>query len=132
MLDPARDLGPLGQVVLSPIRRAAVSTPLLRMPADDLCWAFNLIRLPATDDAGEAARLVAANEAAYARIRDAGGRCIRSARSSSRPPAGASTSDRPSARLAAAKRRFDPNAMLTPGYGSSKRPSGVVLTSLLP
>ena len=37
-LDPAADLGPFGQVVLSPIRRSAISSPLLRMPPDDLCW----------------------------------------------------------------------------------------------
>jgi cytokinin dehydrogenase len=38
-----------------------------------LCFAFNLIRLPATDDAGEARRLVTANRAVYERVRDAGG-----------------------------------------------------------
>jgi FAD/FMN-containing dehydrogenase len=72
-LDPRADLGPLGQAALNPIRRDAVRTPLLRMPPDPLVHAFNLIRLPAADDAGEAWRLVAANRAAYERIRDAGG-----------------------------------------------------------
>ena len=31
-LKPSADLGPLGQIVLSPIRTSAISSPLLRMP----------------------------------------------------------------------------------------------------
>ncbi len=67
------DLGPLGQVVVSPIVATSVGTPLLRLPSDPLCFMFNLIRLPATDDAVEARRLVIANRAVYERVRDAGG-----------------------------------------------------------
>ena len=44
-LTPA-DLGTFGQVVLSAFRRQAVTSPLLRLPADDLCYAFNLVRIP--------------------------------------------------------------------------------------
>jgi cytokinin dehydrogenase len=54
-LTPA-DLGPLGQVVISPILRESVRTPLLRLPPDPVCYTFNLIRLPATDDVGGAHR----------------------------------------------------------------------------
>ena len=71
-LDPA-DLGPLGQVALSPILRSSVGSPLLRLPADRLCDAFNLIRLPPTDDPVGTERLVAANRDTYERVRDAGG-----------------------------------------------------------
>jgi hypothetical protein len=60
-LNAAIDLGPFGQVALVPIRRSAISSPLLRMPADDLCYAFNLVRIPATNDANEANRLVDAS-----------------------------------------------------------------------
>ena len=49
-------LGPLGQVVISPILRESVRTPLLRLPPDPVCYTFNLIRLPATDDVGGAHR----------------------------------------------------------------------------
>ena len=70
---PPADLGPLGQVVLSPILREPVRSPLLRLPPDPVCYTFNLFRLPATDEAGEARRLVMANRAAYERVRDAGG-----------------------------------------------------------
>jgi cytokinin dehydrogenase len=71
-LTPA-DLGPLGQVVISPILRESVRTPMLRLPPDPVCYTFNLVRLPATDDAVGAGRLVTANRAIYERVRDAGG-----------------------------------------------------------
>ena len=110
------DLGPLGQVVLSPIRRAAISSPLLRMPSDDLCYAFNLVRIPATDDAGEAARLVDANRAAYERVKAAGGTlypvsAFPLSRDEWREHFGSAF-----AQLDAAKREFDPGRVLTPGY----------------
>jgi hypothetical protein len=72
-LSPAADLGQFGQVALAPIRRSAISSPLLRMPSDDLCYAFNLVRMPATSGANEANRLVDANKATYGRVKAAGG-----------------------------------------------------------
>ena len=48
-LSPA-DLGTFGQVVLSAFRRHAVTSPLVQLPADELVYAFNLIRIPTTDD----------------------------------------------------------------------------------
>ena len=115
-LKPPDDLGPLGQIVLSPIRTSAIRSPLLPMPADELSYAFNLIRIPATGDLGEARRLVAANEAAYRRIRAAGGTLY---------PVSALPLSRRQWRdhfgpafglLEAAKRRLDPDNTLTPGY----------------
>lgn len=67
------DLGPFGQVLLSAFPRQAVRTPLLRLPSDPLCYAFNLVRIPATDDSAVADRLVAANRMLYQRLRGAGG-----------------------------------------------------------
>lgn len=115
-LRPDADLGPFGQVVLSAFRRDAVSTPLLRLPADRLCYAFNLIRIPATGDALEVRRLVRANRAVYARVRSAGGTLY--------PVAALPMSARDWRRhfgpafagLHAAKREFDPGGVLTPGY----------------
>ena len=115
-LDPW-DLGPLGQILLSPIPRRPVRSPLLRVPTEDMVFAFNLIRIPDTAETGEAARLVAANRAAYERIRAAGGTLY---------PVSAfpmSTGDwrlhfgAAWTRLGDAKRRFDPDRALTPGYG---------------
>jgi cytokinin dehydrogenase len=110
------DLGPLGQVVVSPIVAASVGTPLLRLPPDPLCFTFNLIRLPATDDAVEARRLVTANRAVYERVRAAGGTlypvsAFPMSVADWRTHFGAAFDG-----LAAAKREHDPGHVLTPGY----------------
>jgi cytokinin dehydrogenase len=110
------ELGPFGQVVLSPIRRQAVTSPLLRLPSESLCYAFNLVRIPATNSALEAAQLVEANRASYARIRPAGGTlypvsAFRMSRDDWRRHFGPAFTH-----LREAKRRFDPNGVLTPGY----------------
>jgi cytokinin dehydrogenase len=115
-LEPAADLGPLGLVALSPIRTSAISSPLLRMPSDELSYAFNLVRIPATDDRGEARRLVKANKATYKRVKAAGGTlypvsALSLSRHQWRDHFGSAF-----ARLEAAKRRFDPDNTLTPGY----------------
>jgi cytokinin dehydrogenase len=116
LLDPAVDLGPFGQVVLSPIRTSAISSPLLRIPTGELCYAFNLIRFPATGSRDEASRLVNANQAIYRRVKAAGGTLY---------PVSAVPLDRHEwrdhfgpvfAQLDAAKQKFDPRNTLTPGY----------------
>ena len=95
-LHPSTDLGRFGQIVVSPIRRSAISSPLLQLPSDDLCFAFNLMRVPATADIDNARRLVDANRATYERVRSAGGRSTRSAPSRCRATTGAATSARSS------------------------------------
>ena len=114
-LTPA-DLGTFGQITLTAFRRQAVTTSLLRLPTDDLYYAFNLVRIPTTDSIIEARRLIAANRATYARVRSAGGTLYPvSALPMSRADWRrhfASTFDR----LREAKRRFDPDDVLTPGY----------------
>ncbi len=35
------------------------------MPSDELGYAFNLIRVPATEDTNEVSRLISGNEATY-------------------------------------------------------------------
>jgi cytokinin dehydrogenase len=115
-LNPATDLGPSGQVALVPIRRSAISSPLLRMPADDLCFAFNLVRIPATSDASEANRLVDANQATYRRVKAAGGTLYPV---SALPMSKGEWRDHfgPAfAQLSAAKQQYDPDKILTPGY----------------
>jgi FAD/FMN-containing dehydrogenase len=114
-LTPA-DLGMFGQVVLSAFRTKAVTSPLLRLPEDDLSYAFNLIRVPTTDAEDEAKRLVEANRAIYERVRAAGGTLY---------PVSAFPMSRDDWRthfglawkpLREAKRRYDPEHILTPGY----------------
>jgi FAD/FMN-containing dehydrogenase len=115
LLEPA-DLGPLGQIVLSPFRRQAVSSPLLRLPADDLVYAFNFVRIPATDDRAGAERLVSANRATFERVGAQGGTLY---------PVSAFPMSRNDWRrhfgpafhqLRDAKRIYDPGNVLTPGY----------------
>jgi FAD/FMN-containing dehydrogenase len=115
MLTPA-DLGTFGQVVLSAFRSQAVTSPLLRLPADDLVYAFNLIRISTTNDVTEADRLVMANRAIYERVRAAGGTLY---------PVSAFPMSRDDwcqhfgaawGRLRDAKQHFDPGDVLTPGY----------------
>jgi cytokinin dehydrogenase len=113
---PPADLGPLGQVVVSPILRESVRSPLLRLPADPVCYTFNLFRLPATDEAGEARRLVMANRAVYERVRDVAGTlypvsAFPMSRDDWRRHFGAAFD-----RLSEAKHDHDPGHVLTPGY----------------
>jgi len=113
---PPVDLGAFGQVSLSAVRGRAVGTPLLRLPPDELCFTVNLVRNPTTGDPADAGRLLAANRAAYDRIRAAGGTLY---------PVSALTMSAADWRghlgpafalLAAAKRIYDPDNVLTPGY----------------
>jgi cytokinin dehydrogenase len=115
-LNPATDLGPFGQIALLPVRRSAISSPLLRMPADDLCYAFNLVRMPATSDANEANRLVDANKATYGRVEAAGGTlypvsALPLSKGEWRDHFGSAFGH-----LDAAKQQYDPDEILTPGY----------------
>jgi FAD/FMN-containing dehydrogenase len=114
-LDP-RDLGPFGQVGVSAFRRDAIRSPLLRLPDDELCHTFNLIRVPASADPAEAVRLVEANRAVFARVAAAGGTlypvsALPGSRAGWRRHFGPEWD-----RLRRAKRRYDPDHVLTPGY----------------
>ena len=113
---PPADLGTFGQLVVSAFRRDAFTSPLLQLPDDHLCYAFNLIRIPTTPDETEAARLVQANRAIYDRVRDAGGvlypvSALPMSRRDWRRHFGDRWND-----LRRAKRKFDPRRVLTPGY----------------
>ena len=110
------DLGPMGQVVLFPLRRTTATTPLLRLPTDDICFAFNLIRIPPTDDAVEARRLVSANRAIYDRIRGRGATLYPVSASPMSPDDWRRHFGAAFDALAAAKRKFDPKHVLSNGY----------------
>jgi len=114
-LRPA-DLGEAGQVALSPIRRAPVRSPLIRMPSDELCYAVNLLRFPDATGATQAGWLVAANRAAYDRIRAAGGTLYPVSAFPMTPPDWRQHFGPALGLLADAKRDHDPDHILTPGY----------------
>ena len=94
----------------------AIASPLLRLPADRLVYAFNLVRFATTKNLAEADRLVQANRAIYERVRAAGGALYRV---SAFP---LSRDDRrryfwPAwERFRDAKRNVDPKHMVTHGY----------------
>jgi cytokinin dehydrogenase len=113
---PPADLGPLGQVVVSPILREPVRSPLLRLPPDPVCYTFNLFRLPATDDAGEARRLVTANRAIDERVRDAGGTLYPVSAFPMSPADWRRHFGAAFGQLREAKHDHDPGHVLTPGY----------------
>lgn len=115
-LTPAAELGSFGQVVLSPLRRRSVTSPLLRLPSDEWCFAFNLVRLPDTADPAVADRLVRDNRAIYDRIRTGGGMLYAA---SAFPMSAGDWRDHFGPvfeRLHRAKQKFDPDMILTPGY----------------
>jgi FAD/FMN-containing dehydrogenase len=115
-INPPADLGQFGQVVLSPIKRGAISSPLLRVPSDNLSYAFNFVRVPTTADAANAQRLVDVNRQIYDRVKAAGGAlypvsAFPMSQADWRAHFGSAFG-----RLASAKHRYDPSDVMTPGY----------------
>lgn len=110
----ADDLGPFGQVAVSAFCGRSVTSPLLRLPADDLCFTFNLIRVPATADTAD--RLVADNRAVYERVRTEGGTLYPPSSLTMSPEDWREHFGPAFDRLGAAKEAFDPDHVLTPGY----------------
>ena len=114
-LSPA-DLGTFGQVVLSAFRRHAVASPLVRLPTDDLVYAFNLIRIPTTDDSTAARALIEANRAIYDRVHAMGG-TLHPVSAFPMSPDDWRDHFGPAWKcLRDAKERFDPRHVLTTGY----------------
>lgn len=112
----ARDLGPIGQVSYYPFQTEAVRTPLLRMPEEPIAFTFNVIRLPDTDSAAAAERLVAHNRSFYEKINQKGGILYPV---SAFPMSSLDWRQHFGERwmlLKNAKQRFDPGGTLAPGY----------------
>lgn len=114
-LTPA-DLGP-GVVLVYPIRRDRLSTPLLRTPDDATPYLFAVLRTTPPDDTATVDRLLAANRSAYELAASAGGTqypvgSIPFTRSDWRTHFGPAWP-----RLARAKRIYDPRGILVPGQG---------------
>ncbi|MFD0003265.1 hypothetical protein ACFVJ4_12680 [Streptomyces sp. NPDC127178] len=115
-LTPA-DLGP-GVVLLHPLVRDRLTTPLLRTPDDPMPYLFALLRATPPDDTATVDRLLAANRSVHEAIAAAGG---------TRYPVGSvpfSQADWRAhfgpawPRLKRAKRTYDPRGILVPGAGN--------------
>lgn len=114
-LTPA-DLGP-GVVLVYPVRRDRLTTPLLRAPDDATPYLFAVLRTTPPDDTATVERLLAANRSAYELAASAGGTqypvgSIPVTRADWRTHYGPAWP-----RLARAKRTYDPRGILVPGQG---------------
>jgi cytokinin dehydrogenase len=112
----SHDLGPAGQVVVNPVLPERVRTPLVQLPAGSLCFTVNLIRVPTGDDPDQIGRLLEANRAIYDRLRARGGTlypasALQMSSAHWRRHFGPAFD-----RLDDARRTYDPDGLLTPGY----------------
>jgi cytokinin dehydrogenase len=115
-LNAANDLGQFGQIVLSPLKKSAIQSPLLATASDGLMYAFNFVRVPATDDAANAQRLVDVNKQIYGRVKAAGGALYPVSAFPLNGGEWRAHFGGAFGQLDAAKQKFDPNKVLTPGY----------------
>ncbi|MFE7171683.1 FAD-binding protein [Streptomyces sp. NPDC057616] len=114
-LSPA-DVGP-GIVLVYPVLRERLTTPLLRAPDDPVPHLFAVLRTTPPQDTATVDRLLAANRSAYEAAAAVGGTqypvgSVPFTRADWRTHFGSAWP-----RLAAAKRTYDPRGILVPGQG---------------
>ena len=110
------DLGP-GVVIVYPLLRERLTTPLLRAPRDAVPYLFAVLRATPPDDTATVDRLLAANRSAYEATAAAGGTqypvgSIPFTRADWRTHFGSAWP-----RLESAKHTYDPRGILVPGQG---------------
>jgi cytokinin dehydrogenase len=116
-LDPA-DIGASGVILLYPLRRRALTAPLLRVPGEDLVFLFSLLKTAAPDTGAIGAdAMISANRQLYEQVRGLGGYqypvgSIPTTAADWRAHFGAAWP-----LLTDARRRYDPHGILTPGQG---------------
>lgn len=113
------DIGASGVILLYPLRRAALQAPLLRVPDEPVVFLFSLLRTAAPDSGGalSAEAMIADNRKLFEQVRRLGGYEY---------PIGSIPMSRRDwqqhfgpqwAFLSAARQRYDPRGILTPGQG---------------
>jgi FAD/FMN-containing dehydrogenase len=113
------DIGASGVILLYPVRRELLRMPLLRVPDEPVIFLFSVLRTAAPDLGGalSASAMVQDNRALFERARDLGGQEY---------PIGSIPMTPGDWRrhfgpqwpfLVAARRRYDPRGILTPGQG---------------
>ncbi|WP_235983316.1 hypothetical protein [Bradyrhizobium australiense] len=110
------DVGPFGRITYYSVLTAAFRTPLVRLPAEDVVYAFNLIRIPVSNDPAAAQRMIAANRTFYDRIREAGGVQYPVGAFAMSPEDWEAHFGSGWPQFREAKRRHDPGHLLAPGY----------------
>jgi cytokinin dehydrogenase len=113
-LTPA-DLGVSGVILLYPLRRSLLRAPLLRVPEEELVFLFTLLRT-ASPGAAAPAAMVAANRAVYERVQAIGGTQYPVGTIPTTPADWRRHYGPQWPRLAAARHRYDPAGILTPGH----------------
>jgi cytokinin dehydrogenase len=110
------DLGRSWPILLYPFKRSRLTRPMLRVPDEEVFFLFDVLRA-ATPGATDVASMIHENQKLYARHAELGGRFY---------PIGAVRLEREDWQrhfqpywdeLVRAKRRFDPDHVLTPGPG---------------
>ena len=113
------DIGASGVILLYPLRRELIRAPLLRVPDEPVIFLFSLLRTAAPDSGGalDPAVLLSRNRALFEQGRALGGYQYPIG---SIPMTGADWRQHYGPRwpfLAAARHRYDPAGILTPGQG---------------
>jgi cytokinin dehydrogenase len=119
------DIGASGVILIYPLRRAVLRAPLLRVPDEDAVYLFALLRTAAPDTGALGAdAMLAANRVLFNQVRELGG---------FQYPVGSITMTPADWRaqfgpefpfLSAARHRYDPGGILTPGQGIFPAPGG--------
>jgi cytokinin dehydrogenase len=110
------DVGGFGRITFYPMQTRAFRSPLVRLPEGSVAFPFNVVRIAGPAGAEKVEQMVAQNRALYDRIHKAGGVLYPV---SAFPMSAEDWKQYFGPRwpqLAEAKRRYDPDNLLTPGY----------------
>ncbi|MFC4000503.1 FAD-binding protein [Prauserella oleivorans] len=111
------DLGASGLVLLYPVRRDRLATPLLRVPSTELVWLFALLRTARPYDPAGPARMVAGNTELAESVRALGGTVYPAGMLPMSPPQWEDHFGEAWKTFESARQRHDPRGVLAPGQG---------------
>ncbi|MGH3670034.1 MAG: FAD-binding protein, partial [Pseudonocardiaceae bacterium] len=110
-------LGNSGLILLYPLRADRLRTPLTRVPGTELVWLFGLLRTASPDDPAGAAAQIEANRVIRDRVLACGGTAYPINAVPMSPQDWRIHFGPRWEQLRAAKQKFDPRGILTPGHG---------------
>jgi cytokinin dehydrogenase len=113
------DIGASGVILLYPVRRERLTAPLLRVPDEEVIFLFSVLRTAAPDSGGAlpVRELLAANRKLFEQARRLGGYQYPIGSIPLTPADWRQHYGQEWRFLAAARRRYDPAGILTPGQG---------------